>query len=101
MSKHKLVTLALLLLSAQLAFGQRSLEFRFTPKLSQKPDIENPSPAKITAPVQIAYDLGVTYTHMLNQKWGIGAGITLGSTVYRWISAHRVPLSARNRTRVK
>jgi hypothetical protein len=83
MSKLKLLTLVLMLLTAQVVRGQRSLEFRFTPKISQKPEIENPSPAKITAPLQIAYDLGVTYTHMLNQKWGIGAGITLGSTVYR------------------
>ena len=82
MSKLKLLTLVLLLITAQLVRGQGSLEFRFTPKLSQKPEIENPSPAKITAPLQIAYDLGVTYTHMLNQKWGSGAGITLGSTVY-------------------
>ena len=83
MSKLKFVVLVLMLLTAQVVRGQRSLEFRFTPKLSQKPEIENPSPAKITAPLQIAYDLGVTYTLMLNQKWGIGAGITLGSTVYR------------------
>lgn len=83
MSKIKLLMLVLLLITVQLVHGQGSLEFRFTPKLSQKPEIENPSPAKITAHVQIAYDLGMTYTHMLNQKWGIGAGITLGSTVYR------------------
>ncbi len=82
MSKLKLVTLVLMLITAQVVRGQNSLEFRFTPKISQKPEIENPSPAQISAPVKIAYDLGVTYTHMLNQKWGIGAGITLGSTVY-------------------
>ncbi|MEJ7692330.1 hypothetical protein, partial [Daejeonella sp.] len=78
----KIFTLILMLTTAQVVRGQKSLEFRFTPKLSQKPEIENPSPANISAPLKIAYDLGVTYTHMLNQKWGIGAGITLGSTVY-------------------
>ncbi|SKB41424.1 hypothetical protein [Daejeonella lutea] len=83
MSKLKILTLVLILLTAQLVRGQKSLEFRFTPKISQKPEIENPSPARITAPTQIAYDMGVTFTHMLNQKWGVGGGITLGSTVYR------------------
>lgn len=66
-----------------MAKGQRSVEFRATPKVSIKPEIVNPSPAQISSQSQFSYEFGANYTHMLNGKWGVGAGIITGQVVYR------------------
>ena len=78
----RLLAFMLLLIPFQIVRGQSSIEFRITPNLSAKPEIVNPSPAKISSPTKMGFDLGATYTYMLNKKWGIGAGLALGSVVY-------------------
>jgi hypothetical protein len=82
MKKLRLLAFILLTIPFQMAKGQGSLEFRFTPNISAKPEIVNPSSAGISSPAKVAFDMGITYTRMLNRKWGIGAGVTLGSVVY-------------------
>ena len=82
MKKLRLLAFIVLSIPFQMAKGQGSLEFRFTPNISAKPEIVNPSPARISSPAKVAFDMGITYTRMLNRKWGIGAGVTLGSVVY-------------------
>lgn len=82
MKKLRLLAFILLSIPFQMAKGQGSLEFRFTPNISAKPGIVSPSPAQISSPAKVAFDMGITYTRMFNRKWGIGAGVTLGSVVY-------------------
>lgn len=82
MNMFRLLIFVLLLIPFQIVSGQSSIEFRITPNISAKPEIVNPSPAKISSPLKIAYDLGANYTYMLNRKWGIGGGVALGSIVY-------------------
>lgn len=82
MKMFRLLVFILLTVPFKIVNGQSSIEFRVTPNLSAKPEIVNPSSARISSPLKIGYDLGANYTYMLNRKWGIGGGVTLGSIVY-------------------
>ena len=81
MKMFRLLAFMLLLIPFQIVNGQSSIEFRVTPNVSAKPEIVNPSSARIISPLKIAYDLGANYTYMFNRKWGIGGGVALGSIV--------------------